>query len=340
MRRVCICGGGSLGHVVGGFLASKGYEVSVLTSRPQLWGDTLTVEAVDGQVYKGCLHTVTNRPSDVIPHSDIVLLCLPGYAIKPELLRIRDFLTPETSVGCVFSSTGFFFEALELLPPAVTLFGFQRVPFIARTSQYGRSARLLGYKSDHKLAVEHCSDQRKEELRQWWESALEAPVALLANYLEASLTNSNPLLHTSRLYTMFADWHEGVTYPRNYLFYEEWTEEAAALYIRMDDELFRLLSRLPVTPGFLLPALEYYESHDADSLRRKLSSIQGFKGILSPMKEVTGGWVPDFESRYFTEDFGQSLRYIWQLAHQHEVDVPTIDAVYEWGRRRIADSSL
>ncbi len=336
MQRVCICGGGSLGHVIGGFLASKGCEVNVLTSKPQCWGDSLIVDAVDGRVFEGRLHVVSDQPSEVIPEADVVLLCLPGYAIKPELERIRCFLAPNAVVGCVFSSTGFFFEALELLPPHVGLFGFQRVPFIARTQEYGRSARLLGYKSEHKIAVENVSDIRKEEVRLWWERMLEVPVMCLANYLEASLTNSNPLLHTSRLYTMFGDWQPGVTYPRNFLFYEEWTESAAALYIKMDEELFRLLDRLPVTPGFLLPALEYYESHDAASLCRKLSSIQGFKGIYSPMREETEGqWVPDFGSRYFTEDFGHSLKYIWQLAHQYGVDVPAIDSVYEWGRSKI-----
>ena len=209
------------------------------------------------------------------------------------------------------------------------MWGFQRVPVIARTEEYGHSAHLLGYKSAHNIAVERCDD--KEGFRALIESLFDAPVTLLSNYYEASLTNSNPLLHTSRLYTMFGGENEGRAFPRMILFYEEWTVEAAQLLIDMDEEFFTILRYLPVSEGYLPRILDYYESHDAESLARKLSSIQGFKGITSPMTETAEGWVPDFASRYFTEDFPYGLRYIWELAHQLNVDVPCIDKVYNWG---------
>ena len=103
----------------------------------------------------------------------------------------------------------------------------------------------------------------------------------------------------------------------------------------MDEEFFRLLSLLPVEQGYLPTALNYYESHDAASLARKLSSIQGFKGITSPMKQTAGGWVADYSSRYFTEDFPFGLKYIWQLAHQKGVSCPYIDRVYAWGMSKL-----
>ncbi len=332
MKTICICGGGSLGHVIAGFLATQGINVNVLTSRPNQWNNTLTINAVDGRVFVGKLNKISNNPIDVITESEVVLLCLPGYAIKGELEKIKASLNKGTFVGSVFSSTGFFFEALNVLSEDIPLFGFQRVPFIARTVEYGHEANLLGYKSEHKIAIERAGEKDKESLRQWIENVLNSPVKLLANYLEASLTNSNPLLHTSRLYTMFRDWRPGITYPRMILFYEEWTEEAADLYIKMDEELVLLLEKLPVTPGFLPRVLDYYESSDAISLRNKISSIQGFKGITSPMKEIEKGkWVPDFESRYFTEDFGYSLKYIWELAKQEKLSTPLIDEVFHWG---------
>ena len=218
---------------------------------------------------------------------------------------------------------------MQLLGEDIPLWGFQRVPFIARTEEYGHSAHLLGYKSAHNIAVERCDD--KEGFRALIESLFDAPVTLLSNYYEASLTNSNPLLHTSRLYTMFGGENEGRVFPRMILFYEEWTVEAAQLLIDMDEEFFTILRYLPVSEGYLPRILDYYESHDAESLARKLSSIQGFKGITSPMKETAEGWAPDFASRYFTEDFPYGLRYIWELAHQLNIDVPYIDKVYNWG---------
>ena len=134
---------------------------------------------------------------------------------------------------------------------------------------------------------------------------------------------------------MFGASNEGRTFPRMILFYEEWTEEAAQLLIDMDEEFFRLLEVLPVKPNYLPRILEYYESHDAHSLAQKLSSIQGFKGITSPMKQTAQGWIPDFASRYFTEDFPYGLHFIWQLAKEKGIPTPKIDMVYQWGMSKI-----
>lgn len=330
MMGICICGGGSLGHVVAGYLAAtKPVKVNVLTQRPERWSREIVVDTPDGRVLHGGLNVVSSDPAEALSGVDVVLLCLPGFAIRDELIKILPYLNKDTYVGSVFSSTGFFFEAMKLLDDDVPLWGFQRVPFIARTEEYGHSAHLLGYKSAHNIAVERCDD--KEGFRALIESLFDAPVTLLSNYYEASLTNSNPLLHTSRLYTMFGGENEGRAFPRMILFYEEWTVEAAQLLIDMDEEFFTILKYLPVSEGYLPRILDYYESHDAESLARKLSSIQGFKGITSPMKETAEGWVPDFASRYFTEDFPYGLRYIWELAHQLNIDVPYIDKVYNWG---------
>ena len=330
MRGICICGGGSLGHVVAGYLAAtKPVKVNVLTQRPERWSREIVVDTPDGRVLHGGLNVVSSDPAEALSGVDVVLLCLPGFAIRDELIKIRPYLNKDTYVGSVFSSTGFFFEAMKILGDDVPLWGFQRVPFIARTEEYGHSAHLLGYKSAHNIAVERCDD--KEGFRALIESLFDAPVTLLSNYYEASLTNSNPLLHTSRLYTMFGGENEGRVFPRMILFYEEWTVEAAQLLIDMDEEFFTILRYLPVSEGYLPRILDYYESHDAESLARKLSSIQGFKGITSPMTETAEGWVPDFASRYFTEDFPYGLRYIWELAHQLNIDVPYIDKVYNWG---------
>lgn len=336
MKTITICGGGSLGHVVAGWLSSRHHAyVNVLTSRPEKWNHEIVLDTPDGKILKGQILTISNSPKEVIPQSDVVLLCLPGFLIKNELEKIQPYLSKDTWVGSIFSSTGFFFEALKILDAQQPLWGFQRVPFIARVAEYGKSAHLLGYKSSHNIAIEHVSDEEKRAFQAMLEAWWEAPVHLLSNYYEASLTNSNPLLHTSRLYTMFGGENEGRIYPRMLLFYEEWTEEAADLYIRMDEEFFRLLKVLPVSEGFLPTALDYYESTDAKSLTCKLSSIQGFKGITSPMKVTEEGWVADFESRYFTEDFPYGLKYIWSLAHEHGIPCPHIDQVFEWGMRKI-----
>ena len=330
---ICICGGGNLGHVVLGVLAAQPQNrVSLLTNHPQRWADTVMVTDPNGKQYVGKIAQITNRAEDVIPHSDIVLFCLPGFAIREELEKIRPYLSATTAVGSIVSSTGFFFEAQRLLPKEQPLFGFQRVPFISRTTEYGRSAELKGYKPLLNLAVEQTAD--KEALRLTIEQLFHTPTQLLQSHYEASLTNSNPLLHPSRLYTLWKDWHEGIVYDKNPYFYADWTLEAAQLYIDMDAEFQTLLRTLPVRSEAIPDVLTYYESHDAASLAHKLRTIPAFQGILSPMKEVEGGFLPDFHSRYFTEDFPFGMRFIIEVAQEKGVQIPKIKEVYEWGMNR------
>ena len=336
MKRICLCGGGSLGHVIAGWLSAKGKaEVSILTGSPGRWNKEINVFLPESEMLTGSLAAVSGNPEDVISDADVVLFCYPGFMIASELERIRPYLKPDTCVGSVFSSTGFFFEALKILSPSQPLWGFQRVPFICRVQEYGSSANLLGYKPCYHIAVENVPEEQKRKFADMISEWFERPVHLLKNYYEASLTNSNPLLHTSRLYTMFGRENEGRAYPRMINFYEDWTVEAADVLIKMDREFFELLKVLPVTEGYLPSILEYYESHDAQSLAAKLSSIAGFKGITSPMIQTEEGWIPDFKSRYFTEDFPYGLKYIWQLARDHDIPTPVIDEVYQWGISRL-----
>ena len=336
MKKICICGGGALGHVISGWLSARNHAiVYLLTGHPEKWKHEIFIDTPDGLSLKGNIAKISNLPEEVIPESDVVLLCLPGFMIAKQLEAIKHVLKPTTYVGAVFSSTGFFFEALKILDRNQPLWGFQRVPFISRVKEYGKSANLLGYKKSHNISIENIGHNEKECFAMMLQDWFERPIHILQNYYEASLTNSNPLLHTSRLYTMFGGENEGKVFDRMIYFYEEWTEIAAELYIKMDEEFFRLLKILPISSDCLPTALNYYESHDAKSLAAKLRSIQGFKGIMSPMKQIEAGWIPDFESRYFTEDFPYGLKYIWQLAQENKIECPYINKVYEWGINKV-----
>ena len=164
-----------------------------------------------------------------------------------------------------------------------------------------------------------------------WAEWLQTPIAHLSNYLEASLSNSNPLLHPARLYGMWHDW-KGETYKDQTLFYAQWDELSSEVYIAMDEEFQRLCK----TVGVVIPnVLDYYESTDASSLTRKLRSIAAFQTIKAPMIQTKEGWIPDFESRYFTEDFPYGLQIVKDLAVQKYIQTPTIDKVLMWGKRKI-----
>ena len=330
--KICICGGGNLGHVCAGFLANRGHQVSILTTKPERWNTELKIVAPD-KTFTGKLSLVTSKPEKAIPQAEMVLLCLPGFAIHEELVNIKPYIPKECTVGSVVSSTGFFFEAFEVLSSDIPLFGFQRVPFISRIIEYGKKAELKGYKETLHVAIENTTD--KESVRKGLEKIFEKPVSVADSYYEVSLSNSNPLLHPARLYTMWKDWQPKIVYPYNPQFYAEWTIEASTLLIQMDKEFQHLLKTLGLILGSIPTILDYYESSDAVSLTQKLHEIKAFQGIPSPMKEVECGWIPDFSSRYFTEDFPYGMRFIVETAHKHKAQIPTIEMVYQWGLSKI-----
>lgn len=333
--KICICGGGNLGHVTAGYFAAQdNLQVSLLTTKPERWSQYLEVIDGNGKTYRGKLERVSSDPNQVVPEADIVLVCLPGFAIHDVLCCIAPCLDEKTWVETVVSSTGFFFEAMKVLPKNQPLFDFQRVPFISRVINYGHVAELKGYKESLSVAVEQT--EKKEEVRAVLEKLFMTPTKLLDSYYEESLSNSNPLLHTARLYTMWKDWKPEVSYEKNPEFYCDWNIEAAELLIDMDDEFQALLKKKGLKNGTIPTVLDYYESKDAASLTRKLHSITAFKGILSPMEiNQFGKYEPDFSSRYFTEEFPYGMRFIVETSMKYDIELPRIQRVCQWGMSKI-----
>lgn len=327
MKTICICGGGSLGHVMAAVLGSHNdVKINILTGHPEAWGGSVSAIDSNGKNYITEINKVSCKASDVIPESNIILLCLPGYLIRETLLKIRPYAQGKP-VGSVVSSTGFFQNAGEILGANAIRFGFQRVPFIARVREYGRTADLLGYKKELFMAIENIEDSFIE----LWSTWLGTPVHKLNNKWEAILSNSNPLLHTSRLYSLWSN-RETERSPQAILFYEQWDDASSELYVAMDDEFQQLCK---CYNAHIPNVLTYYESSNPKELTQKLTSIAAFKGILAPMKHDEEGWVPDFTSRYFTEDFPYGLQLIKNLAHINKLSTPAIDKVLEWGMGHI-----
>lgn len=327
--RICICGGGSLGHTCAGVLSNrKGIIVDILTNRPEKWSHEYAVNLPEGKRITGKLDVVSCKPEEIIPVADIVFLCLPAFLVEKEILKIKPYLNKNTIVGAVFGCTGFFLFAHHHLPSFTKLFAFQRVPYVSRIVEYGKEVNLLGYRNNLIMAIENIDE--RERFRKLIEELFGEKTELADSFYEVTLSNSNPILHTGRLYSMWKDW-DGKPFDRCSLFYNEWTNEVSKLEIKMDEEFFALLRKLNVSTKHIATLLEHYESQNAEQMTAKLRSIESLSTILSPMKQVDGGWVPDFESRYFTEDFPYGLKNLYELAKNNSVLCPTIELVYMWG---------
>ena len=91
MKKICICGGGSLGHVIAGYLSANGKAtVSILTNHPTAWQNKIEICVPDnGEMLIGNIACVSANPAEALLDAEIVLLCLPGFLIKDELIKIN-----------------------------------------------------------------------------------------------------------------------------------------------------------------------------------------------------------------------------------------------------------
>lgn len=135
------------------------------------------------------------------------------------------------------------FAAGEFLKKAVFIFGFQRVHSIARIREYGKAVNVTSRKKEVQIGA--IPKNRTREVCKIVEELLGIPAREVSNYLNVTLTPSNPILHTTRLYTMFRDYEEPMVYDQNIQFYAQWTEESSEMLLACDRELQNICKKFP-----------------------------------------------------------------------------------------------
>ena len=330
-RSVSIVGGGALAHVLAGMLASQGIRVKVLTRKPEKWADELKVFLPDGSERFASLVTIDNDPTSVIPKTEIVLIALPGFALEDALKRISPYLNENMWVGSVVASTGFFFFANKLLSKKVPLFAFERVPYVARTIDYGRSAKIFGFRKEG-LRISGIRNDLNA-LSEFFGKYLNNECNILESPLDISIVNSNPILHPSRLYALFG-LQTKVTSPRKLYFYADWNDAASEVLVACDEELqsVRLAYGLTCRESIL----EHYESKTIRELTEKIKNIEALSKITVPCVWKNGVLAPDVSHRYFQEDVSYGLSLIRALAKCKGVATPHIDEVYSWAKNKMS----
>ncbi len=326
---VTIIGGGNIGTLMAAEIAHKGHYVTVYTPKKSAWDRHIEVyDSHENIIITGRIHKITSDMREAADNADVIFITVPAQMFADLSERLLPYVKKDQYIGVIPGSGGAEFAFKNLIDTGCIVFGVQRVHSIARLKRYGKSVYMLGRKKLLKTAsIPSCPDRNISRLM---ENMFDITCVKMPNYLSVTLTPSNPVLHTARLYSMFKDYAMDVVYPRNFLFYEEWDLESAEWLLACDKELQALCNTIPMNLKQVESLQDYYESYDAASMAAKLKSINAFKGLASPMKKVYGGWVPDFESRYFATDFPYGLKIIKDIADLFEVQTPYIDTVWNW----------
>ncbi|MBO5283360.1 MAG: NAD/NADP octopine/nopaline dehydrogenase family protein [Lachnospiraceae bacterium] len=327
--RITVIGGGNIGTLMAAELAYRGNEVTVYTSNPQIWSRRIEVyDASNRLLMCGDLTKITGDLADAVAEAEMIWITVPAQMFAEFAPKICPLIRKGQYVGVVPGSGGAEFAFREVTERGGILLGLQRVHSIARVKERGSSVYMLGRKAELKLgAIPAAASGAAAGIL---ERLFDIPCSPLPNYLSVTLTPSNPILHTTRLYTMFKNYRAGMVYERNFLFYEEWDDAASEMLIACDGELQSLCRAIPMDLTAVESLCDYYESRTVGAMTQKIRSIKAFRGITSPMKQVDCGWVPDFDSRYFTADFPYGLKIIKDFAEVYGIKTPNMDKVWDW----------
>lgn len=328
--KITIVGGGNVGTLISAQLTHRGNQVTLYTRDESKWKNEIIVhDNDDDSIIKVSLYKITSNLKESIEESEMIIITLPAMAQLEFIKKLED-LNINNKIICFYPGTGGGeLISSNLLKNNNIICGTQRICSVVRLEEYGHSVQTTGKRKDMFIG---CIPQNKGEfVKNIFEKLFEINTILLPNYLNVTLTPSNPILHPSRLYTLFKDYYVGKIYDRIPLFYEEWNIQSSETLIKCDEELHNIINTIDkIDLVNVRPLLEHYESTDAEGLKNKIQSIKGFKNIGTPSIETENGYVPDFNSRYFTADIPYGLLIIKSFALITKTSTPMIDEILFW----------
>ena len=338
---ITIVGGGNVGTQFAVHCAAKGHKVKIYSSNPDLFSNELEIVNSCGErLYLAKIESATNDPQEAFSQAELIFITTPAFLAQKVFADIHSYIPRNTYIGFIPGIGGMECVFQDCLKKGCKLFGLQRVPSVARLVEYGKKVCAEGYRGQ--LYVASLPGKYVEECCKIIRHIFDIPCDALPNYLNLTLTPSNPILHTVRLYSLFRDYYEGKRYAEASLFYEGWDMRSSDLLFLCDDEVQNICKALvDFDLSYVKSLKEHYESGTAQQLMQKIRSITAFKGIKTPLKEVDGGYIPDFSSRYFISDFAYGLTILYQVARFVQVPTPTIDMLLNWFRElRICNQSF
>lgn len=328
--KITIVGGGNIGTQFAVHCAEKNHEVTVYTSTPGIYDGHLNIVDDTGHTtHEGDIMLATSDPKKAFEDVDFIMVTMPATMMHTISELIYAYTDAKPIIGVVPGNGGSECAFRKCIERGNVFFGIERVPAIARLVQKGKTVKSTGYRDEIHVAA--LPGRNANKCAEIISGIFDKPCKVIPNFLNLTLTPSNPILHTVRLRTLFNNWNPGVTYDSVPLFYEEWNDTASKLLIECDEEVQKICRALPEFQLEYVKSLQvHYDSYTVEAMTRKISSIAAFKGLSTPTVEIDGKFIPDLHSRYFTADFSYGLTIIKQVACFAGVYTPNINEVMQW----------
>lgn len=302
--KISIVGGGNVGLFLAAYLSK--YEPTLFCSNPKIRTKDYTVFDVQNKTsYPIKIKNMTDSIENAVRHKDLIIVTLPSHVRKPFLDKMYEYLNKETLICFITGAGGAELTARKYLKKNCYLCGFQRTPFICRVEK--NNIYLLGQRKEVYLGA--IPFDKVISISNKLANIFDIKIIPLPCYLSVTFNPTNPIMHIPRLYELFKDYRIGYEYKKNPLFYEEWNDDASLLIEKCEKEVSDFIVQLTrLNMMGMHSVFNYFHAINAKEYTKKMREFNGFKGIKSPMiKTDNNMFIPDFSSRYFTEDIPYGL---------------------------------
>ncbi|XP_046357036.2 opine dehydrogenase-like [Haliotis rufescens] len=356
VQKIVICGGGNGAHVLASILSSReNTETNVLTlyqDEAEIWNKAME----NGMLY--CLlpneseirsrpNKISKNPADVVPGANIILITVPAFSHEEYLRAIEPYIRYRTIIVGFPGLPGFEFQARHILKAKsqfVSVLSATTFPWACRIVEYGRNVKIIGVKNYVDVAVIQDSSKGAFNPLELLQSVLGSPPVFnkTNHFLEHSLMFA--VVHPGLMYGRWKYW-DGIPLSEKPLFYQGTDDFQAKCVTDLDDEVQGIAKEISKRTGVdfrgCLPMhtwlVKSYGSAISNpcSLKTALVTNKAYEGMVHPMKEVKGGYVPDFKHRYLSEDVPFGLVVVKGLAKIVGLKTPVIDELIRWGQQKL-----
>eukprot|EP00051_Salpingoeca_urceolata_P027092 m.480005 g.480005 ORF g.480005 m.480005 type:complete len:440 (-) comp21666_c0_seq1:206-1525(-) len=362
--QVTICGGGNAAHVCAGLLGARShFNVNIYTPlanevksfNEYATADGVTVSVAGRGDVTGQVTHASQSPADVIPGSKLIILTLPAFAHESVLADIAPFVSPGAVIGALPARSFFDLACADKLGDKLKesiIFGLQTLPWACRINEFGKSATVLGTKADVDICTTpNPNNEVVEPVAEVLGDVFGLKLSGIDNFTAITLANTGQLIHPGIMYGRWASW-DGAVLGEKPLFYQGVDEFTQEVLTDMSSEVLAITDALvEATNGkFDMSAVaslydwltRSYAGQIADesSLKSAFNTNAAYQGLTHPMIEAEGGYLPDFQARYLTEDVPYGIVGTCGIGKLLGVDTPTIDKVVVWAQTQIGREYL
>lgn len=331
VKRICVIGGGNIGMALTVEISQNSRaEIVLLTSKAGIFEPELSGIDAENKLLKCRPVLITSDYAEALDNVDLIFITFPAFLTKKVIRNLSPHRGGKRRIIVLVPGSGgreFYFRDFAVKGDIVI--GFDRAPFVSRISKPGSTTH---FSKKDKTRFSSLNKIDSAAMENMLSNLLNMRCTCISHYLNITFTPSNQILHTARLYTLFAKNRLSDFFSGQIKFYAEWDDDSSDCLLAADDELQSICGALAeqIDLSGVIPLKIHYESDTSHKLTEKIRSIKSLSGIDAPLVPKEDGYVIDRDSRYFQEDFPFGLCIIKDFAVMTNTNTPVIDRILQW----------